>query len=201
MLTVTSISSRAPGRLPAPWILGLQAWSYRPPPHPSSWPSLPHSPAPSANLGPEEGPRVWTGGGFCVRQAMSAEAQGWGVSSARTAPGRLGRPQPAPHPDTWPSSAPASWAPPVTVGGTSARLCDCPCQPSRGQSCYRPPAALQVLPPGGWSQAANCAQRPQDLLPEAEQGLRTCPLGSGRCCGAGSPGDGTGSRASRPRPF
>lgn len=30
-----------------------------------------------------------------------------------------------------------------------------------------------------------CVQRPRDLLPEAEQGLRTCPLGSGCCCGAG----------------
>ena len=187
MVTVTSISSRVRGRLPAPWILGLQARSYPPQPHPCSWRSLPDSPAPSADLGPEEGPRVWTGGGFCVRQAMSAEARGWGVSSARAAAGRLGRPQPAPRPDTWPSSALASWAPPAAMGGTSARLCDCPCQPSRGQSCCRPPASLQVLPPGGWSQAAP------RLAPRSRAGASDLSPQLGALL--------WGSRASRPRPF
>lgn len=157
---------------PGPWILGLQARSYpHPQPHPSSWPSLPHSPAPSANPGPEEGPRVWTGGGFCVRQAMSAEAQGWGVSSARAAPGRLGRPQPAPHPDTWPSSAPAAWAPPAAVGGTSARLCDCaPASPRVGRAA----ADRQLLSrfchlEAGLSWPTVCAAAPR-LAPRSRAG-------------------------------
>ena len=57
-----------------------------------------HSPPPSTNPGQEEGPRVWTGGGFYVTQAMSAEAQGQGVSSVRAAPGRRGESPACPAP-------------------------------------------------------------------------------------------------------
>lgn len=73
-------------------------------------------------------------------------------------------------------------------GGHFRKVCDCPRRPLHGQSCCRPPAALQVLSPGGRSQLASCVQRPRDLFPEAEQGLRTRPLSSGRCCGAGPAG-------------
>lgn len=93
-----SVGSQAPGRLLAAWILGLQARQSTLTPHPSFWPSLPHIPPPSANLEQEEGPRVWTGGGFYVRRAMSTEAQGQGVSSGRAAPGRYGETPARPAP-------------------------------------------------------------------------------------------------------
>ena len=97
MLTVMSVSSRAPGRLPAAWILGLQARTLPPYPELLAFPA--HSPPPSTNPGQEEGPRVWTGGGFYVRQAMSAEAQDQGVSSVTSpAPGRRGESPACPAP-------------------------------------------------------------------------------------------------------
>lgn len=172
----------------AAWILGLQARQSTLTPHPSFWPSLPHtSHPPSANLEQEEGPRVWTGRFLCEagdepqRPRARASAVGGPLLEIR------GDPSPPRRPDTWPLSTPAGWAPPAAVGAlpqgsvtVRATLAAAELPQTAGR--------FRVLSPGAVSVGRLCVQRPETCSQRSRAGASDLPTVSAG--GAGPARDG-----------